>query len=288
MAAIKVRNLWTAFITALVALLASLGLHGAATAAQQPAVRTPEQPNLPEQPVHEVLPDAERERPRSVRGVVPAQSARWSPWSPQARARSLPPTIKQRIGAEAHGSSPAVRKLPAFDAGNETAALSASGAASGTGAVSGRSAADSGSGSGSGFASGSGSGSAAGSGFASGSGSGSAAGSGSGSGSVSDSAAAPASAVAPASGSASGSAGSSDALTDRALAASGHERGTAIPAPDRTGRPGDGSGQLTGSGRTALPAVVGPRTARTAPLKASGTAADRVVAPRADRALTPA
>ncbi|MFE4061172.1 DUF6344 domain-containing protein, partial [Streptomyces sp. NPDC059096] len=29
------------------------------------------------------------------------------------RARSLPPTIKQRIRAEAHGSSPSVRHLPA-------------------------------------------------------------------------------------------------------------------------------------------------------------------------------
>ncbi|MFE3741258.1 DUF6344 domain-containing protein, partial [Streptomyces sp. NPDC059134] len=30
------------------------------------------------------------------------------------RARSLPPTIKQRIRAEAHGSSPSVRHLPAL------------------------------------------------------------------------------------------------------------------------------------------------------------------------------
>ncbi|MCP9974094.1 DUF6344 domain-containing protein [Streptomyces somaliensis] len=32
------------------------------------------------------------------------------------RARALPPTIKQRISAEAHGASPAVRRLPATGA----------------------------------------------------------------------------------------------------------------------------------------------------------------------------
>ncbi|MCK8676258.1 DUF6344 domain-containing protein [Streptomyces lichenis] len=40
---------------------------------------------------------------------VPSASA----GSPGTRDRSLPPTIKQRIRAEAHGSSPSVRHLPA-------------------------------------------------------------------------------------------------------------------------------------------------------------------------------
>nr|ABK96922.1 putative Gra-orf36-like protein [Streptomyces clavuligerus] len=52
-------------------------------------------------------------RPSGTRPLIPAQSRRWSPG---ARARSLPPTIKQRIRAEAHNSSPSVRKLPALDA----------------------------------------------------------------------------------------------------------------------------------------------------------------------------
>ncbi|WP_406270704.1 DUF6344 domain-containing protein [Streptomyces sp. NBC_00191] len=106
MAAMKVRNLWTAFITAFFALLASVGLTTAA--ARRPAVGTPKAPVLPQQV-----------RRQPVRPTVPAPSTRWSPvtqWSPVARDRSLPPTIKQRIRAEAHGSSPATRHLPATDA----------------------------------------------------------------------------------------------------------------------------------------------------------------------------
>lgn len=97
----KVRNLWTAFITAFFALLASVGLTTATTAARRPAVGTPEAPVLPQQV-----------RRQAVRPTVPAPSTRWSP---VARDRSLPPTIKQRIRAEAHGSSPSTRHLPATD-----------------------------------------------------------------------------------------------------------------------------------------------------------------------------
>ncbi|MEJ8636130.1 DUF6344 domain-containing protein [Streptomyces sp. NPDC006475] len=101
MAANKVRNLWTAFFSALVALLASVGLTTVASAAQQSAVQTPERADLPRQT-----------RTEAVRGTVPAQSTRWSP---TMRDRSLPPTIKQRISAEAHGSSPATRHLPSAE-----------------------------------------------------------------------------------------------------------------------------------------------------------------------------
>lgn len=106
MAAFKVRNLWTAFITAFFALLASVGLTTAATAAiatAQPADRTPDEPV--------------KVRPQAVRGTVPAQRRRPSTrWVPSPRERSLPPTIKQRIGAEAHGASPAGRQLPVIEA----------------------------------------------------------------------------------------------------------------------------------------------------------------------------
>ncbi|WP_328673876.1 DUF6344 domain-containing protein [Streptomyces sp. NBC_00322] len=108
MAAMKVRNLWTAFITAFFALLASVGLTTATAATRRPVVRTPKAPVLPKQV-----------RRQTVRPTVPPPSTRWSPftrWSPVARDRSLPPTIKQRIRAEAHGSSPATRHLPATDA----------------------------------------------------------------------------------------------------------------------------------------------------------------------------
>ncbi|MFF0446140.1 DUF6344 domain-containing protein [Streptomyces sp. NPDC004609] len=120
----KVRNLWSALLGALVALLASLGLTGSA-AAQQAAVRTPDESAQPEgavkpqEPAHTgrpVLVRQERERERAARALlpalVPAQSTRWNTG---ARDRSLPPTIKQRIRAEAHGASPSVRKVPAFD-----------------------------------------------------------------------------------------------------------------------------------------------------------------------------
>ncbi|MFF3689299.1 DUF6344 domain-containing protein [Streptomyces sp. NPDC002187] len=103
MAAFKVRNLWTAFITAFFALLASVGLTTAATATAQPADRTPDEPV--------------KARPQAVRGTVPAQRRRPSTrWVPSPRERSLPPTIKQRIGAEAHGASPAGRQLPVIEA----------------------------------------------------------------------------------------------------------------------------------------------------------------------------
>ncbi|MEU8529954.1 MULTISPECIES: DUF6344 domain-containing protein [Streptomyces] len=96
MAAVKVKQFWTAFISVLVALLGALGLATPASAAQQPAVSRPEEPAA----------DAAAAR---VLATVPAQANRRSP----ARDRSLPPTIKQRIRAEAHGATPSVRHLPA-------------------------------------------------------------------------------------------------------------------------------------------------------------------------------
>lgn len=104
MAANKVRDLWTTFITAFFALLASIGLTSVrSAAAAQPVAQTPELPALPQQ----------ERKGDGARAVVPAQSRRWRP---AVRERSLPPTIKQRISAEAHGSSPSVRKLPILDA----------------------------------------------------------------------------------------------------------------------------------------------------------------------------
>lgn len=104
MAAFKVRNLWTAFLTAFFALLASVGLTTAAAAASQPAARTPDEPV--------------KARPQASVAVLPAQKRRAATtrWLPTARGRSLPPTMKQRIGAEAHGASPATRHLRALEA----------------------------------------------------------------------------------------------------------------------------------------------------------------------------
>ncbi|MFI5756036.1 DUF6344 domain-containing protein [Streptomyces sp. NPDC051569] len=99
MAAFKVRKLWTVFITAFFAVLASLGLTAPATAAgtavQQPA----------EQPVPASAAARRAARTAVGRAAVPRPRA-------LPRGRSLPPTIKQRIRAEAHGSSPSARHLP--------------------------------------------------------------------------------------------------------------------------------------------------------------------------------
>lgn len=102
MATAKVKQFWTAFISVLFALLASVGLANAAAAARQPAVQQPEDPAG-------AAPAAEPTRERATRPSVPApRTHRWAP----AALRSLPPTIKQRIRAEAHGASPSVRRVP--------------------------------------------------------------------------------------------------------------------------------------------------------------------------------
>ncbi|MFI2641594.1 DUF6344 domain-containing protein [Streptomyces sp. NPDC018610] len=86
----KVMKLWTAIVTAFLALCTALGLitttAGAATAAPQPETAPNSSTRLPAQ----------------------TTSSSWS--RTQARhARSLPPTMKQRIRAEAHGKSPSCR-----------------------------------------------------------------------------------------------------------------------------------------------------------------------------------
>ncbi|WP_137988261.1 DUF6344 domain-containing protein [Streptomyces vilmorinianum] len=100
MATAKVKQFWTAFISVLFALLASVGLASTAAAAQAPSVQQPEEPAS----------SAATTGARTL-AAVPAQrpAHQW----PAARDRSLPPTIKQRIRAEAHNSSPSVRHLPA-------------------------------------------------------------------------------------------------------------------------------------------------------------------------------
>ncbi|MFC8506422.1 DUF6344 domain-containing protein [Streptomyces sp. NPDC057411] len=101
MATAKVKQFWTAFISVLFALLASLGLASPATAAQQPALQQGEEPAV-----------AGGTQAVAVRPAVSVPAQRSHQWR-TAQGRALPPTIKQRIGAEAHGSSPAVRHLRA-------------------------------------------------------------------------------------------------------------------------------------------------------------------------------
>ncbi|WP_435611440.1 DUF6344 domain-containing protein [Streptomyces sp. bgisy159] len=90
MAKTQVMKVWTAFVTAFLALCTALGLitTTAATAVAQ----------------------SEPARNSGNRAAAPAASPALAagPWS-WTRARALPPTMKQRIRAEAHGKSPSCR-----------------------------------------------------------------------------------------------------------------------------------------------------------------------------------
>ena len=87
MARNKVMKLWTAVVTAFLALCTALGFVTTSAAAAATAVpRT--------QPAHN----------SSTHVTLPRPAL--GSWS---RTRSVPPTMKQRIRAEAHGSSPTCR-----------------------------------------------------------------------------------------------------------------------------------------------------------------------------------
>ncbi|WP_251072680.1 DUF6344 domain-containing protein [Streptomyces sp. ISL-43] len=107
-----ITSIWTTVLAALVALLAALGLAGKTA----PAAASPSTPS----PV-----------PTAATAARPAFMARRT-WRAMVRGGSLPPTIKQRIRAEAHGKTPSVRRsttAAALTAG--TGSGSASGFASG-------------------------------------------------------------------------------------------------------------------------------------------------------------
>ncbi|MET7345404.1 DUF6344 domain-containing protein [Streptomyces sp. NPDC087866] len=96
MSTFKAKSIWTAFITAFFALLASLGLASSTTAAAAEATNTNTEPAATTQ-----------EHAPAARATATGPSVRWT----LPRDRALPPTMKQRIRAEAHGSSPATRHL---------------------------------------------------------------------------------------------------------------------------------------------------------------------------------
>ncbi|GGS58191.1 MULTISPECIES: DUF6344 domain-containing protein [Streptomyces] len=93
MARNKVMKLWTAIVTAFLALCTALGLVTAATAPAAAAGPRTESPHTG---------TAQRTAP-----TIPA--ARHWAWS---HGKALPPTMKQRIRAEAHGKTPACRHRP--------------------------------------------------------------------------------------------------------------------------------------------------------------------------------
>lgn len=90
----KVKKLWTAIVTAFLALCTALGLITTTAATTATAATQPEA------------------APKSTTRV-PVRTI--SPWS-RLQARSLPPTMKQRIRAEAHGKSPRCRHRPLSEA----------------------------------------------------------------------------------------------------------------------------------------------------------------------------
>ncbi|MDT0609675.1 DUF6344 domain-containing protein [Streptomyces lancefieldiae] len=92
MARNKVLSLWTTIVTAFFALCAALGLVSATASAAVPQTETPSSTEC------------------ATQEASPA-TASWS-WS---RSGSLPPTMKQRIHAEAHGTAPSCRLCPVAD-----------------------------------------------------------------------------------------------------------------------------------------------------------------------------
>ncbi|MFE0415251.1 DUF6344 domain-containing protein [Streptomyces tendae] len=99
MARNKVLTLWTTIVTAFLALCTALGLITTTAAAAVPQTKT--QSNT-ESAAPEAAPAA----------AVPL---------PRSRTGSLPPTMKQRIRAEAHGTAPSCRHRPLADAAAATA-----------------------------------------------------------------------------------------------------------------------------------------------------------------------
>ncbi|MEU6443907.1 DUF6344 domain-containing protein [Streptomyces sp. NPDC047046] len=95
MAAQTFSTLWKALVGAFLALFAFLGLAAAPAQAAAPAAPAPQPRDLP--------------REESGPQAFAVATALFGP--PLVQGRSLPPTMKQRIRAEQHGSSPSCRQL---------------------------------------------------------------------------------------------------------------------------------------------------------------------------------
>ncbi|MEV2210692.1 DUF6344 domain-containing protein [Streptomyces sp. NPDC050997] len=93
MAQNKVMNLWTAFVTVLLALCTALGLITTTAAA--------------------AVPQTESARNSTTEPATP--SVMYPGPLPWSYAKDLPPTMKQRIRAEAHGKTPSCRHRPPTD-----------------------------------------------------------------------------------------------------------------------------------------------------------------------------
>ncbi|WP_328328789.1 MULTISPECIES: DUF6344 domain-containing protein [unclassified Streptomyces] len=132
----QAKKVWAAFSTAFFALVAMLGFSTSArtaTAAVPAGAPAPVPADLAGRtvrttgiPAVRTAPDAAEPAPAAPAPapatVEPAQIAWWA----LPKDRALPPTIKQRIRAEAHGSTPSTRHLPLdTDASSEDAVTDA-------------------------------------------------------------------------------------------------------------------------------------------------------------------
>lgn len=103
----KVMKLWSAIVTAFLALCTTLGLVTTTAAAAVP----------------QAGPARNAETPAAAQEAAPETAPAQASWI-WSLNRALPPTMKQRIRAEAHGSSPACRhRAPADGESANPAAL---------------------------------------------------------------------------------------------------------------------------------------------------------------------
>ncbi|MGW5638884.1 DUF6344 domain-containing protein, partial [Streptomyces sp. NPDC003832] len=113
MARNQVMKVWTAIVTAFLALCTALGLVTSTAAAAVPQTESARSGS-----------DSDRAEELAAPALVPL------PWS---FSRSLPPTMKQRIRAEAHGKTPSCRhRAPADTETDESAPLDCAPAAPAT------------------------------------------------------------------------------------------------------------------------------------------------------------
>jgi hypothetical protein len=109
------KTMWTALIGAIVALLAAMGFAApaSAAAASAPTDDSSSAGGAADARQASSAPLAARQLDPAARQAAEVPLA--TRWSAEGTMRSVPPTMKQRIRAEAHGGSPAVRQVPALD-----------------------------------------------------------------------------------------------------------------------------------------------------------------------------
>ncbi|MER6344846.1 DUF6344 domain-containing protein [Streptomyces sp. NPDC001595] len=110
MARNKVMNLWTAFVTAFLALCTALGLVTTNAAAAVTQTETARNTGA----------GTDTDTDTDSKGRTPSVTTPATSPGAWSHARSLPPTMKQRIRAEAHGKSPSCRHHQLDDAASAT------------------------------------------------------------------------------------------------------------------------------------------------------------------------